>query len=462
MSFHARTKAALIGVGLVALSLMSAGPAVAATTTSSVPSVTPFSCRASSARVTLLNALTVEPLVANSPDNPCKNDSHGVSSVNVLQTGAPAVNAGPAAVLTDSVFAPVQGAARGAAAVSDVQGVVIPTSAGQISVVGPVTSSASYGCSNGKLVSASGSTLDILYVAGKAIALPSPGAPMTIQLGGGSYIAINEKTTTATSITERVLHVHLQGIADIVVGEAKVDYAGSDPCAGSNGPPPNLNACPDGSTLDPVRLLCVIILPGGQIIIVGPPFTGPSGGTVLATSVARKRYGGPCLSGPGPKFALIATKVHGRVTGTLKSDRIVALGNFERVAGLGGNDCIDGRGRGQTLWDGSGKDRIYGGTGTTRIGVANGNVKIYGRKGSDWITAGNGNDLIRGGSGNSRIDVGLGKSHVFGGPGKNRIYAASGHATVSCGSGRHNLAFLRRKPAKYAAKHGCQKIVLLK
>ena len=63
---------------------------------------------------------------------------------------------------------------------------------------------------------------------------------MTIQLGGGSFIAINEKTTTATSITERVLHVHLAGIADIVVGEASVDYSGSDPCAGSNGPPPNL------------------------------------------------------------------------------------------------------------------------------------------------------------------------------------------------------------------------------
>jgi hypothetical protein len=461
MSFHARTKAALIGVGLVALALLSAGPAVAATTTS-VPSVTPFSCRASTTRLTLLNAITVEPLVANNPDTPCKSDSHGVSSVNVPTTGMQAVNAGPAAVLTDSVFAPVQGAARGAAAVSDVQGVVIPTSAGEISVVGPVTSSASYGCSNGTLVSASGSTLDILYIAGKAIALPSPGASMTIQLGGGSFVAINEKTTTATSITERVLHVHLQGIADIVVGEATVDYSGSDPCAGSNGPPPNLNACPDGSTLDPVHLVCVIILPGGIRIIVGPPFTGPSGGTVLAVSVARKRFHSPCLFGPGPKYALIATKAHGRVTGTLRSDRILALGNFERVAGLGGNDCIDGKGRNQILWDGSGKDRIYGGTGKTRIGVANGNVKIFGRKGQDWITAGNGNDLIYGGSKGSRIDVGLGKSHVYGGAGNDRIYAASGHALVSCGSGKHNLAFLRTRPAKYAAKHGCQRIILLK
>jgi hypothetical protein len=347
--------------------------------------------------------------------------------------------------------------------VSDVQGVVIPTSAGQISVVGPVTSSASYGCSNGKLVSSSGSTLDVLYIAGKAIALPSPGAPLTIQLGGGSYVAINEKTTTSTSITERVLHVHLAGIADIVVGEATVDYSGSDPCAGSSGPPPNLNACPAGSTLDPVHLVCVIILPGGVVIVVGPPFTGPTGGTVLAVSVARKKYKSPCLNGPGPKYALIVTKSHGRATGTLKADRILALGPYERIAGLGGNDCIDGRSHNQTIWDGNGKSpRIYGGTGKTRIGVGNGNGHIYGRKGADWITAGNGNDWIYGGSSSSRIDVGLGRNHVFGGPKNNRIYDASGHGVVRCGSGKRNVAYLRNRAAKYGAKHGCEKIYLLR
>jgi hypothetical protein len=461
MVLHARRMAALVAVGLAAL--MSAGSAAAATTTSTVPSVTPFSCRASSARVTLLNSITVEPLVANAPDTPCKSDQHGVSSVNVPTTGSPGVNAGPAAVLTDSVFAPVEGAARGAAADSDVQGVVIPVPGNTISIVGPVTSSAYYACSNGNLTSGSGSTLDVLSVGGQAIALPSPGAPLTIQLGGGSYIAINEKTTTATSITERVLHVHLAGIADIVVGEASVDYSGSDPCAGSNGPPPNLNACPPGSTLDPVRLLCVIILPGGQVIVVGPPFTGPSGGTVLAVSVARKKYKSPCLNGPGPKYALIATKPHGRVTGTLKADRIIAFGAFERIAGLGGNDCIDGRGFHQTIWDGNGRSpRIYGGTGPTRIGVGNGNGHIYGRNGADWITAGNGNDTIYGGTRSSRIDVGVGHSHVFGGPRDNRIFAAGTNALVSCGSGKHNVAYLRFHASKYAAKHGCEKIHLLR
>lgn len=460
MVLNARRMAAIFAVGLAAL--MSAGSAAAATTTSSVPTVTPFSCRASSARVTLLNSLTVEPLVANAPDNPCKSDQHGLSSVNVPTTTSPGVNAGPAAVLTDSVFAPVQGAARGAAAVSDVQGVVIPVPGNTISIVGPVTSNAFYACNNGNLTSGSGSTLNLITVGNRAIALPSPGASMTIDLGGGSFIAINEKTTTATSITERVLHVHLQGLADIVVGEAAVDYSGSDPCAGSNGPPPNLNACPDGSTLDPIHLVCVIILPGGQVIIVGPPFTGPTGGTVLAVTVARKKYHSPCLNGPGPKFALIVTKFRGRATGTLKSDRILALGALERIAGLGGNDCIDGKGRGQTIWDGSGKDRIYGGPGKTRIGVGNGNVHIWGRAGKDWITAGNGNDWIKGGSQSSRIDVGVGHSKVFGGPKNNRIFAAGSNAVVKCGSGKHNVAWLRFRASKYGAKHGCQTIHLLR
>jgi Ca2+-binding RTX toxin-like protein len=344
-----------------------------------------------------------------------------------------------------------------------VQGVVIPAPNNVITVVGPVEATASYACSNGTLTSQSQSTLDIINVNGKNMTLPAPGTPETIQLGGGNYIAVNEKITSGTSITERVLDVHLAGIADIVVGEATVDLTRSDPCAGTTGPPPNTNACPPGSTLDPVRLLCVIVLSNGKTIIVGPPFTGPTGGTVLAVSIARKKYGGPCVNGPGPQYALIATKAHGRVTGTLKSDRIIALGAFERIAGLGGNDCVDGRGRHQTIWEGNGKRvRVYGGPGQTRIGIGNGNDLVYGRKGSDWITAGNGNDTIHGGHGNSRLDVGLGRSKVFGGPGRNRIFAGADRAKVSCGSGKHNVAFVRIRAARYARAHGCQKIVLLK
>jgi Ca2+-binding RTX toxin-like protein len=441
-----------------AVTLLSASAATAATN-----STTPFGCRASTARVTLGSSTILEPLIANPKTAPCASDNHGLSSVNVTQTGDSFINAGPAEVATDSVYSPSDAVAPGAAAVSDVQGVTIPTTSGDISIVGPVESNVDYACVDGNLTSSAQSTLDVIYVNGQKTTLPSPGAPDTIQLGGGSYIALNEKIQTATSLTERVLEVHLQGLADVVVGEAEVTLTRTDPCAGTNNntPPPNVNACPQGSTLDAALMVCVIKLPGGKIIVVGPPFTGPSGGTVEAVSVARKRYKSPCLNGPGPKYALIATKANARVTGTPHSDRILALGRHERIAGLGGNDCIDGRGATQTIWDGNGKDRIYGGTGKTRIGVGNGNSMVNGRNGSDWITAGNGNDSIWGGKHASRIDAGLGHDHIYGGPDANRVFVASGHAFVSCGTGKGNLAFLRRGTMKYASRHGCERIVTL-
>src|SRR5580658_8189618 len=129
VSVFARKKAALLAVGLGAL--LSATPAVAATNTT-----TPFGCRASAARVTLGSSTILEPLIANPKTAPCSSDEHGLSSVNVTQTANSFVNAGPAAVVTDSVYSP--GGSAGAAAVANVQGVTIPTSSGTISVVGPV------------------------------------------------------------------------------------------------------------------------------------------------------------------------------------------------------------------------------------------------------------------------------------------------------------------------------------
>jgi hypothetical protein len=448
---NVRTKAALL-IGLGAL--VFASSATAATTT-------PFGCRASVARVGLGGSTLTEPTVANPDTAPCNNDSKAVSTVDLLQSATPGLTAGPAGAFTHSVFSQTNSFSPGATAVVNVTGVTIPSPSGAIMIVGPVEAVASYACSNGQLTSMAQSTLDVINVNGKNMTLPAPGTPTTIQLGGGSYIAVNEKIQTSNSLTERVLDVHLAGLADIVVGEAKVTQSTSDPCAGTNGPPPVLEICPPGSTLAVVAQFCEIILPGGERIIVSRPFAGPSGGTVIALSVARKKYHSPCLYGPGPKFILVAKKVHGRVFGTPKSDRILGLGAFERIAGLGGNDCIDGKGGNQTIWDGNGKERIWFSGGHNRVGIGNGNSMLTGRTGHDWITAGNGNDTVHTGSGNTRLDVGLGKDHVFGGKGRNRFFVASGRAVVSCGSGKHNTAFLRKGVSAYAAKHGCQTIHLL-
>ncbi|HWF36413.1 MAG TPA: choice-of-anchor P family protein [Solirubrobacteraceae bacterium] len=442
---------ALLGVGIGVLAF--AGSAAAATTT-------PFGCRASTARVTLLNTLVTEPTIANPNTTPCVTDTAGASTVSVPTTGSAPVVAGPVGAFTYSVFSTTGATAPGATAVAAVDGVTIPSPNGNIVIVGPVQATASYACVGGQLVPQGGSTLNLISVNGVNNPV-QPGQPTTIDLGGGSFIAVNQKVQTANSLTETVLEVHLQNLADIVIGEAKVTQSIASPCAGTSGSPPVLEICPPGSTLNISAQLCEIVTPGG-VIIVSRPFQGPSGGTVYPTSVVAKKYPGfPCTTGPGPKFALVATKRGGRVYGTPRSDRILALGAFERVAALGGNDCVNGNGSHQTIYDGNGKDRVYGGPGFTRIGLGNGNDYVNGRRGSDWITAGNGNDTVIGGRGNSRIDVGLGRDHVFGGPGRNKIFAASNGAKVSCGTGHHNTADVRTAAAGYARSHGCQTIRLL-
>jgi hypothetical protein len=457
MQGSTRPLAALLGAGICALAL--AGTATAATTT-------PFGCRASAARITLLTTITVEPTIANPGTTPCVTDSAGAATVSVPTTGSSIVDAGPVGAFTYSAFSPSGATAPGATAVAAIQGVTIPTGGtGFISVVGPVQSMASYSCVNGQLQASGSSTLDLIDVNGQDEAVPA-GQPETIQLGGGSYIAVNEQITTPTSLTERVLDIHLAGLADIVLGESEVTESVSDPCAGTSGTPPVLEICPPGSTLDIGAQLCEIVVtnPNGttSVIVVSRPFQGPSGGTVYPTSVVAAKYPGyPCTTGPGPRFALVATKRGGHVFGTPKSDRILALGAYERVAGLGGNDCINGTGGHQTVYDGNGTDRVYSGRSSNRIGVGNGNDYVNGRNGSDYITAGNGNDTVYGGSGNSRIDVGLGKDHVYGQAGRNKIFAAANAAKVSCGPGRHNTAFIRTAAKKYAKRHGCESIHLL-
>ncbi|MDQ6776865.1 MAG: hypothetical protein M3071_11775 [Actinomycetota bacterium] len=407
-----------------------------------------------------MNSLVTEPTIANPNTTPCATDTAGASTVSVLTTGAAAAVAGPVGAFTYSVFSTSGATAPGATAVAAVDGVTIPTPHGSIVIVGPVQATASYECVNGTLVAKGSSTLNLISVNGQNTPVAA-GQPQMIDLGGGSFIAVNQQIKTANSLTETVLEVKLNGIADLVVGEAKVTQSTSTPCAGTSGAPPVLEICPPGSTLDIGAQLCEIVF-NGQTIIVSRPFQGPSGGTVFPTSVVAKKFPGfPCTTGPGPKFALVATKQGGRVIGTPRSDRILALGAYERIAGLGGNDCINGNGARQMIFEGNGKDRVYGGPGYTRIAVGNGNDYVNGRSGSDLITAGNGQDTIIGGKGSSRIEVGLGKDHIFGGPGRNKIFAAANGAKVSCGSGRHNTAYLRTAASKYASRHGCQRIYLL-
>jgi hypothetical protein len=444
---------------LVALLASVLGILAFASSASAALTSTPFGCRASVLCVTLLNNITAEPYVANTPTTPCANSSSAVEQASVPSTKNSDITAGPAGAFTLNAFDPTGKTAPGAAAVASVEGVTIPTASGNVYIAGPIQATAQYQCINDKLVQSYQSTLDLLYIGGVKQVVPNS-RPTTFQLGGGNYIAVNQETQTANSLTIDLVHVHLNGIADIVVGEAKVTQDFANPCANTTGAPPVVEICPPGSTLDPGIQYCVIRI-GGKIIIVSRPFRGPSGGTVYALSVARKRFHSPCDYGPGPKYVLVAKKVGGRVEGTEYSDRILAYGAYERVAGLGGNDCINGKALHQQLYDGNGKERVYA-FAFGRVAIGSGNSMVEGGAGGhDDISLGNGNTKITGRGGHNRIDAGLGKVRINAGPGPNRVFTPSTRALVNCGTGGHNTAYLRDKAIPYAKAHGCNRIVHL-
>ncbi|MDX6691304.1 MAG: hypothetical protein QOG15_2761, partial [Solirubrobacteraceae bacterium] len=94
-------------------------------------------------------------------------------------------------------------------------------------------------------------------------------------------IKINEQIRTADSLTVRAMHVKVLSptngppLLDLVVAESKVGFNG--PVCDPDLQNPGGQICPDGSTYDPDRNLCIIVVPGGTDIIVGRPFEGPEG-----------------------------------------------------------------------------------------------------------------------------------------------------------------------------------------
>ena len=187
----------------------------------------------------------------------------------------------------------------------------------------------------------------------------------------------------------------------------------------------SVSPCPKGSEYDVPSGLCVIRqdIRGVHFISVGRPSEGPSGGTVITLTAARKKYRSACLSGPGPKYAVIGTNKADRITGTNRPDRILTLGGKDRADGGRGDDCIDG---------GSGNDSLSGGLDKDRV---------YGMSGGDALNGGAGTDRLSGGTGNDTLNGAFGADVVLGGAGRDFInVATSGPAArVSCGAGRDKV-----------------------
>ena len=175
------------------------------------------------------------------------------------------------------------------------------------------------------------------------------------------------------------------------------------------------------------RNVCVIPAPGSQTptnpvgtitgpgsVVVGPPSSGPSGGTVVPIAVARKRWPhSPCVRGKGPKYVVIGTNKADRITGTNRRDRILSLRGGNRVDAGRGKDFITG---------GQGHDRMYGG------------------RQRDIVNGDGGNDRLRGGRGNDTLNAAYGREKVWGGRGNDKINVATAgrRATVFAGRGRRD------------------------
>ncbi|MEA2218236.1 MAG: trimeric autotransporter adhesin [Solirubrobacteraceae bacterium] len=268
-------------------------------------------------------------------------------------------------------------------------------------------------------------------------------------LGAVVEIKADERIATPTSLTIRALHIKvLKGttpLVDLVVGEAKVAANGEvcNPSAQTGGSG-NADVCPPGSELDSTANVCIIRAStsgsGLGDIIVGRPYQGPSGGTVVPIDVARKRFGRtPCLSGNGaPKFAIVGTNKNDRITGTNVADRILGLAGNDQISGGRGNDCIEG---------GSGRDVLSGSLG---------NDSLFGQAGNDALGGGGGNDRLSGGNGNDTINAGFGADRTFGGAGNDAINIATQgpRATADCGSGGNDKVRFNAKEKR--GIHNCE------
>lgn len=318
--------------------------------------------------------------------------------------------------------------------------------------VGTATARATGACAAGAPQLAGTSESVNLTVNGTVVANDQFAARLNETLlprGQVATVVFNEQVRGASSLTQRAVHITIRAgstpVYELVAGEATTGFSGAvcaDTGAGGGntdggGTLGSLRACPNGAELAVDSGLCVIRRADSSVIIVGRPFEGPSGGSVIALDEARKRYRSECLQGDGPNFVVIGTDKNDRVTGTNKRDRMLLLAGSDRGDGGRGDDCIDG---------GSGRDVLSG---------ALGNDKVLGTTGNDSLNGGAGNDTLSGGSGNDTINAAYGRDVVSGGSGRDFINVATAGpvARVNCGSGADKV---RVNYNERRATRGCE------
>ncbi len=470
-----------------ARSLLLAFAAVSATIAIPASAQAADTCRGSAARATVPGQALSEPVVANPPATPCatsKREAAGVEPVGPLTVAAPKAMTRRG----DGVIA----------STASIEGAQVALGAVPISV-GAVDSTQVASCQSRKTAASGTSSVDALVINGTAVPIVA-GRPVDLAVG-----PVRVRANQVEGATRTALILELADGRQVVLGEAT---ATGDACASRNddedgdgqgdggsggGGTGTGRICPEGAEYDVESNYCVIRegADGGadgrqETIIVGRPYQGQRGGSVLSLEQARQlaKNGvlpdSPCLKGDGPDFVVLGGKGRDTITGANTADRILSLGGSDRVSGGVGNDCIDGGRGADRLTGDNGDDAIHGGKGNDKLGGSADDDKLFagsgrdqlqggdgadrlsGGTGGDAVNGGSGTDRLAGGSGNDTINTGFGKDRVDSGPGRDAINAATaGPASkrIRCGKGRDTLRINQNERRRY---RGCETVYAIR
>ena len=483
----------VLAAGISAMVALAGAPVAGAATS-------PFGCSAAAVQATIGSSPVSAAVTGGNPCVGGSAQSAGATAAGVLVAGLSAS------------FTHLQhpGEAPGAGALAAATAVTV-TGAGNTVVIDGAQAASSLACVAGTLRTTGSSEVSAVTVNGAAVALSTPSEATRIALGkGGSYVLLNQATTTSTSVTREAAIVHLVGVGDVSVAHTALT-APAQPCAKAGGSPAAVLPCDPGAVYDPVSNRCRITTGTRRPIVVSTPFGAPTGGAVDTVAQARARFPtAACLRGRGAAYVIVGdSSLGGVITGTSGADRILALGSSFTIHGAGGADCIAAAGGNMTITDGNGRVRIFGGGGsdTIRLGngadrlilgpgnktvtvgngadriitgigtvtlhagngadfirlgggiahvrVGNGNDRIVGAPGVNSVSAGNGRDVFVGAPGINLLTFGTGSDSIAGGPGFDRITARGTGAEVSCGAGGDAVSVTPPAVA-YARRHGCR------
>jgi hypothetical protein len=468
---------------------------LAVTGTASAQTGNPFDCSASTADVGVGGAALLAPTTANPSVSPCTSDSATLNSVTVPSSNpAFEVALGPVHSTTSLSTSQLSGSTvyTEANATTTVNAATINLGGDTVSI-GPSAATVDDRCVSNALQTSAGSTLNAITINGTTETLT--GQPQTFSLPGLATINVNQRTTSGATTTETLLEVDLLGAAgggaDIVIGTATAG-ASSGACLGTStasgggsgggggGTGGSSSACPAGATPS-----------SGGCVVTGTAIGVPSassheivGAQVMSLAAARRRFGRhvSCLNGAGPRFVVVGTKRADRITVRKVRMRVLGLGGKDHITVIGGHrTCVNG-GAGNdvivskrrnfvTVFGANGNDRIMlgngpalvlGGKGKDRITAGNGKVNLQGNAGNDHLKAGNGPARLNGGNGNDVLVAGTGRAHLNGGKGDNRLTARGRVAYVQASRTGHSVAYVRRRDARYARRHGVRTVRVIR